>query len=110
MLKMLIEQDQLIVNDFQTVNELSTFSRRGNSYQAESGKHDDLAMGLVLFAWMSDQGFFKEITDINTVDKLRQRNEEELMESLLPIGFNSYESDEPRQVVVAPDGDDSWLH
>ncbi len=110
MLKMLVEQDQLIINDFQTVNELSTFSRRGNTYQAESGKHDDLAMGLVLFAWMSDQGFFKEITDINTVDKLRQRNEEELMESLLPIGFNNYESDEPRQVVTVADGDDSWLH
>ena len=109
MLKMLIEQDQLIVNDFQTVNELSTFSRRGNTYQAEPGKHDDLAMGLVLFAWMSDQGFFKEITDINTVDKLRQRNEEELMESLLPIGFNNYESDEPRQIVSVSDGDDSWL-
>ena len=109
MLKMLIEQDQLIVNDFQTVNELSTFSRRGNTYQAEAGKHDDLAMGLVLFAWMSDQGFFKEITDINTVDKLRQRNEEELMESLLPIGFNNYESDEPKLVSVS-EGDDSWLH
>ena len=110
MLKMLVEQDQLIINDFQTVNELSTFSRRGNTYQAEPGKHDDLAMGLVLFSWMSDQGFFKEITDINTVDKLRQRNEEELMESLLPIGFNNYESDEPRQLVSVQDGDDSWLH
>jgi hypothetical protein len=110
MLKMLVEQDQLIINDFQTVNELSTFSRRGNSYQAESGKHDDLAMGLVLFSWMSDQGFFKEITDINTVDKLRQRNEAELMESLLPIGFNNYENDEPGPVSTAIDGDDSWLH
>jgi len=98
MLKMLIEQDQLIINDFQTINELSTFSRRGVSYEAESGCHDDLVMGLVLFAWMTDQIFFREITDINTLDKLRSRNEEELMESLLPIGFNSYDDelvDEP---------------
>jgi hypothetical protein len=109
MLKMLVEQDQLIINDFQTVNELSTFSRRGNTYQAESGKHDDLAMGLVLFGWMSDQGFFKEITDINTVDKLRQKNENELMESLLPIGFNSYETTDESQAMLAADGDDSWL-
>ena len=93
MLKMLIEQDQLIINDFQTINELSTFSRRGNSYEAESGAHDDLVMCLVLFGWMTDQAFFKEVTDINTIDKLRSRNEEELMESLLPIGFNTYDED-----------------
>jgi hypothetical protein len=91
MLKMLIEQDQLIINDFQTINELSTFSRKGISYEAESGCHDDLVMGLVLFAWMTDQLFFREITDINTLDKLRQRNEEDLMESLLPIGFNNFD-------------------
>ena len=94
MLKMLIEQDQLIINDFQTINELSTFSRRGVSYEAESGCHDDLVMGLVLFAWMTDQLFFREITYINTLDKLRSRNEEELMESLLPIGFNNYDDHE----------------
>ena len=93
MLKMLIEQDQLIINDFQTINELSTFSRKANSYEAESGCHDDLVMCLVLFGWMTDQAFFKEVTDINTIDKLRSRNEEELMESLLPIGFNTYDED-----------------
>ena len=48
---------------------------------------------LVLFGWMTDQAFFKEVTDINTIDKLRSRNEEELMESLLPIGFNTYDED-----------------
>ena len=93
MLKMLIEQDQLRVHDFQTINELSTFSRKANSYEAESGCHDDLVMCLVLFAWMTDQAFFKEVTDINTIDRLRSRNEEELMESLLPIGFNTYDED-----------------
>lgn len=93
MLKMLIEQDQLRIHDFQTINELSTFSRKANSYEAESGCHDDLVMCLVLFAWMSDQAFFKEVTDINTIDRLRSRNEEELMESLLPIGFNTYDED-----------------
>jgi hypothetical protein len=110
MLKMLVEQDQLILNDFDTINELSTFSRKGNSYEAESGCHDDLTMGLVLFGWMTDQLFFKEITNINTVNNLRQRNEEELAESLLPIGFNDYDmnSDE-RKVVSVADNDNSWL-
>ena len=109
MLKMLVEQDQLILNDFDTINELSTFSRKGNSYEAESGCHDDLVMGLVLFAWMTDQMFFKEITDINTVNALRQRNEEELMESLMPIGFNSYDNSTSEVVHTVSDTDNNWL-
>ena len=110
MIKMLIEQDQIIINDFDTVNEFSTFSRRGKTYQAESGRHDDLVMGLVLFGWMSDQIFFKEMTDINTVDKLKQRNENDMIESLLPIGFNSYDHEQQEGVpTIASDDDDSWL-
>ena len=110
MIKMLIEQDQIIINDFDTVNEFSTFSRKGGTYQAESGRHDDLVMGLVLFGWMSDQAFFKEITDINTVDRLKQRNENAMIESLLPIGFNSYDHEQHEGVpTMASDDDDSWL-
>ena len=88
MLKMLIEQEQLIVTDFETIKELSTFSRKGNSYEAESGCHDDMVMGLVLFSWLTDQAFFKDITDINTMMRLRQKSDEELMDDLTPFGFN----------------------
>tara|TARA_R110000772_G_scaffold7228_7_gene24766 strand:+ start:4294 stop:5931 length:1638 start_codon:yes stop_codon:yes gene_type:complete len=87
-LKLLIEQDQLILNDFATIQEMSTFSRKGVSYEAESGCHDDLVMCLVLFAWVSDQQYFKEMTDIHTLRALRARNEEEMMEDLLPFGFH----------------------
>lgn len=81
-LKLLVEQKQLLLNDFETIKELSTFSRKASSYEAESGCHDDLVMGLVLFAWMSDQKYFKELTDINTLAKLREKTEEELMEEV----------------------------
>ena len=87
-LKLLIEQDQLILQDFNTIQELSTFSRKGVSYEAESGCHDDLVMCLVLFAWVSDQQYFKEMTDISTLRALRQRSEEEMMDDLLPFGFH----------------------
>ena len=89
MLKLLVEQDQLILNDFETIKELSTFSRKGVSYEAESGCHDDLVMGLVLFSWLTDQAFFKDITDINTMLKLKEHNQDHLEDQLLPIGFNS---------------------
>jgi len=87
MIKLMVEQDQLIINDMNTINELSTFSRKGTSYEAESGCNDDLVMSLVLFGWLSDQQYFKDITDINTLAKLRERSEEELMSELTPFGF-----------------------
>ena len=86
-LKLLIEQNQLVINDFHTIEELSTFSRKGQSYEAEEGKHDDLVMGLVLFGWLSDQQYFKDYTDINTLMKLRERTDEEIMNDLSPFGF-----------------------
>lgn len=91
MLKLMIEQEQLIVNDFDIINELSTFSRRNKSYEAESGRHDDLVMCLVLFCWLADQSFFKEMTNINTMNMLKERSKEEVLDALLPIGFNSYD-------------------
>ena len=86
-LKMLIEQNQLIIQDYNTIQELSRFSRKGSSYEAESGSHDDLVMNLVIFAWLSDQMFFKDLTDINTLMKLREKTEEQIEEDLLPFGF-----------------------
>lgn len=87
MLKLLIEQNQFIVNDFNTINELSTFSKKGNSYEAEPGKHDDLVMCLVLFAWLSEQQYFKDYANINTLVALRDKNEEEIEQDLSPFGF-----------------------
>jgi len=84
-LKLLIENDQLIVNDFHTINELSTFSKKGVSYEAEPGCHDDLVMGLVLFGWLSAQEFFKDYTDNNTLSKLRNISHEELEQHMLPM-------------------------
>jgi len=86
-LKLLIEQDKLIVNDLSTISEFSTFSRNKKSYQAEPGKFDDLVMGLVLFAWMTNQDYFKELNDINTLAKLREKTEEQIMDELIPFGI-----------------------
>jgi hypothetical protein len=87
MIKLLVESNQLIINDHQTIFELSRFSKSKTSYEAESGCNDDLVMGLVLFAWMSDQQYFKDLTDINTLMKLREKTDEELENDLVPFGF-----------------------
>lgn len=87
MAKLLIEQKKLILRDKQTIEEFKTFSRKNKSYEAEPGMHDDLVMPIVLFAWLTDQDFFKEFTDINTLQILREKTEEQMMEEMLPFGF-----------------------
>lgn len=110
-LKLLVEQNQFVVNDFHTINELSTFSKKGTSYEAEPGKHDDLVMCLVLFAWLSDQQYFKDYTDINTLMSLREKTEEDIEQDLAPFGFvdsgrddDFIEDDEYEKFVP-----DSWI-
>lgn len=86
-LKALVENYQLILNDHDTISELGTFSKKGKSYEAEPGNYDDLTMSLVLFAWLTDQQFFKEITDINTLHKLRNTREEDVENNMIPFGL-----------------------
>ena len=82
-----MKQNQLIIQDYNTIQELSRFSKRGNSYEAEKGHHDDLVMNLVIFSWLTDQSYFKDMTDINTMNELRRKTEEQIEEELLPFGF-----------------------
>lgn len=59
-LKTLIEQDRLLIYDSQTIMELSTFTAQKDSYAAEEGQNDDLAITLTLFAWLISQRIFRE--------------------------------------------------
>lgn len=99
MLKLLVEQQQLIINDFMTIEELNRFSKKANSYEAEQGSTDDLVMGLVLFAWMSDQSYFKELTNINTLHNLRDTTNEQIENDLIPFGFIESGHDDFESVV-----------
>lgn len=92
-LKTLVESDKFIIEDYETISELSRFSQKGNSYEAESG-NDDLAMCCVLFGWLSVQPYFKEITDLDIRKKIYEQNENMLEEEMLPFGFYSSGEDE----------------
>lgn len=108
-LKLLIEGNQFIVNDFHTINELSTFSKKGTSYEAEPGKHDDLVIGLVLFAWMTEQQYFKDITNINTLHSLREKTEEDMEQDLAPFGFVEVGQDENTDPDYERYVPDAWM-
>lgn len=46
-LKLLVENDKLILHDFDTISQLSTFIKVKNSYKAEKNYQDDLIMALI---------------------------------------------------------------
>ena len=104
-LKMLVEKDQLLVTDADTVGEFLTFSvdAKSGSYKAENGKHDDCVMTLVLFSWMVDEEYFKELYDSNIRENLmRYVEEKENEENYLPFGFLNDGMDE----FIAPSFDE----
>ena len=108
-IKLLVEQNQILINDFNTIQEFSTFSKKSNSYEAESGKHDDLVMCLVLFAWLSEQQYFKDYTNINTLLSLKEKSEDDLDQDMAPFGFffdGREEYDEEIEHFVP----DAWMH
>ena len=86
-LKDLIEQDQLIIPDFETIRELTTFALTNNTYQAEDGSHDDLAMTLVIFGWLVQQRYFKELTNMDIRKKMWEEQMETLEQDMLPFGI-----------------------
>ncbi len=103
-LKTLIEADKLIVNDFDTIAELNTFVRVRDSYEAEEGNNDDLAMGLVLFAWLAAQNYFREATNIDIRRYMLEEQNMLVEEDLVPVGI----IDDGRKEEYVHDGGDIW--
>ena len=73
-LKALIEGDKLVVNDFDTYSEFTTFVASANSFKAEPEANDDLVMTLVIFAWVSTQKYFKEIVTHDVRKQMQLEN------------------------------------
>ena len=82
-LKELIETNTLIIVDSNTVSELSTFVSSKGSYEAESGKHDDIVMCLVMFAWFASTSYFVDISNNNTTSIIKENRDDEDIHSLL---------------------------
>jgi len=94
-LKQLIEDNKLIIEDYDAVNELSTFIVRGSSYQADDGCNDDLVACMFMFAWATDQTYFKELTD-NDIRKTMIKEQQDMLEQdMAPFGFIVNGIDDP---------------
>ena len=86
-LKSLIEGDKLIIQDFDIISELSTFISKGKSFEAEAGSTDDLVMCLVIFSWMANQRYFKELTDVDVRGQMFTEQQNAIEQDMAPFGF-----------------------
>jgi len=88
-LKTMIESDKLIFNDYEILSELTTFIQKSNSFEAEEGCNDDLAMCLVIYAWLVNQDYFKELTDQDVRKRLYDEQKNQIEQDMAPFGFMS---------------------
>jgi hypothetical protein len=86
-LKTLIEEEKLIFNDYEIISELTTFIQKGNSFEAEEGCNDDLAMCLVIYSWLVVQDYFKELTDQDVRKRLYDDQKNQIEQDMSPFGF-----------------------
>ncbi|AIX15795.1 terminase large subunit [Synechococcus phage ACG-2014a] len=86
-LKALIEEDKLIIPDYETIAELTTFIVKGQSFAAEDGCNDDLAMCLVIFGWMAMQEYFKQMHDNDVRQRIYDDQRESIEQDMSPFGF-----------------------
>ncbi len=86
-LKQIIEDDKLIFNDYDIINELTTFIQKKQSFEADEGFHDDLVMCMVIFAWLVQQDYFKELTDNDIRKRIYEDQKNQIEQDMAPFGF-----------------------
>ena len=102
-LKTMIEENKLLVNDYDTISELTTFIQKSNSFEAEEGCNDDLAMCLVIYAWLVAQDYFKELTDQDVRKRLYEEQKNQIEQDMAPFGFMDDGLGE--EITIDDDGD-----
>tara|TARA_R100001591_G_scaffold33198_1_gene44404 strand:- start:1786 stop:3438 length:1653 start_codon:yes stop_codon:yes gene_type:complete len=86
-LKTIIETDKLLFCDYDILSELTTFIQKSNSFEAEEGCNDDLAMCLVIYAWLVQSDYFKELTDQDVRKRLYDEQKNQIEQDMAPFGF-----------------------
>ena len=86
-LKTMMEDDKLLTCDYEIISELTTFAQKHNSFEAEEGCNDDLAMCLVIFAWLVAQDYFKEMSDNDIRKRIYEEQKNQIEQDMAPFGF-----------------------
>ena len=88
-LRTLVEEDKLTFCDYNIISELTTFVSKKQSFEAEDGCNDDLAMCLVIFSWLVAQDYFKEMTDSDVRKRIYEEQKNAIEQDMAPFGFVS---------------------
>ena len=86
-LKTMMEDDKLLTCDYEIISELTTFAQKHQSFEAEEGCNDDLAMCLVIFAWLVAQDYFKEMSDNDIRKRIYEEQKNQIEQDMAPFGF-----------------------
>jgi len=86
-LKQMVEDNKLIIEDLEIITELSTFIVKGQSFEADEGCNDDLVACLFMFAWATDQQYFKELSDQDIRSTMMREQQDMLEQDMAPFGF-----------------------
>ena len=100
--KSLVESTKLLIHDPDIINEISTFIEVRGTHKADEGYQDDLVMCLVLFAWATNELFFKDLTDTNLRKALYEEQFKQIEENLTPFGIieNGIPEEEKPQIMT----------
>ena len=93
--KSLLEEQKLLIFDAETISEFSTFIEKQGTWMADEGYFDDLVMSLVLFAWMTSNPYFKDMTNVDIREKMYKDQMEQIEDDLTPFGAinNGFQED-----------------
>ena len=88
-LKTLIEEQFLVVQDWNTIQEFTTFIKHQGTYKAKAGKHDDLVTPFIAFAWLTTIPLFEDLSSSTMQEMLKRHREETADDSHECFGFFS---------------------
>lgn len=108
-LKALIEKDKLLIKDIDTISELTRFVVDKQTYKAEEGANDDLAMTLVHFGWLTGQKFFKESIGSDIRKSIQQEQMDLMDQDIVPFGFIDDGLNKDSDVEIDRNGD-IWVN
>jgi len=108
-LKTIIEDDKLLIRDYEIISELTTFISKNGSFEAEQGCNDDLAMCLVIFSWLIVQDYFKDMTNNDVRKRIYEEQKDQIDQDMAPFGFILNGMDDEEQETVDKNTGDRWL-
>lgn len=104
-LKSLVETQTLIVDDFQCIEELSSFiAKKNKTYSADEGRFDDLCTCMWIFAWLTSQQYFKDLTSEDVRLRMHAQRAAQVEAEMPPLPIISAPMSPPKANAFVMDG------